>query len=864
MTIRNTRRSPGAFVRPITVVEAIIKGVSSAVVMPASVKLPAIIFHLEGETVPSHIREGDELATSVMLTGGTKEYANAWAKALGLYLEDPYIESNFELVSPPAVEVRSYQKLKVEFLALHPTEELCVEFLQPLPFTHSPDKPRTYLSREAFIRMFERRFSRLFNREFEYNYPNDKWDILPYYWHYSENRHHSSSQPGATQFINGCVGKLYIKGDIESFLPWLILGSELHTGSKLSNSQGDYRILPAAPPFFGSKLTDPDALAAVIRDSLETYDEVASALTDPIADSLDEASLAHTLATQINEAAYAFTPNQAFVLEKGTKSRTVEKLHFRDLVVDRHLARMLTPVLDNMFESTSLGFRRGFGRDKAVGMVRAALADGHRCVVKADIEDFFPSVDLGILKSQLEQCLPAADIKLKSLLFAALDNGYVLNGTNFPRTQGLSQGSPLSPLLANLYLDGFDEHIRSQGIVMIRYADDFLIFAKSAAEASRFLSQTRKLLEQLSLRLNDDKTIVASAGEEFSFLGAQFNGPKGDQTTADVFIHTLRKPLYVMQPYVYLAAAGDTVEVRHQGSLIISLPLRRISEIIVMGQATISTVLLRRCAIQGIPLAVTLDSGYYVATIKPDSKSYYELMSRHNQAYSTLSSTEKLSLAKGFAAGKLENFNGLLGQRPTPESRETMDELRRYVADIWEASDIFRVRGLEGAASKLLFRQLNAFVDNEAFVFTRRMKRQPDRINSLYNFGFYLLFTHLNTTLRAMGLNPYLGFLHAPSDNYESLVCDLEELFRARVARLVVRCINLKIIAAADFTHTTLGWRLSHATAKKFVEQFEAELNSRSSKDRLTLRDSMYAQVLNLKSWALTGQSIEFYRWQTR
>lgn len=73
-------------------------------------------------------------------------------------------------------------------------------------------------------------------------------------------------------------------------------------------------------------------------------------------------------------------------------------------------------------------------------------------------------------------------------------------------------------------------------------------------------------------------------------------------------------------------------------------------------------------------------------------------------------------------------------------------------------------------------------------------------------------------------MNPYLGFLHSPQDNYESLVCDIEELFRARIGRFIIRLINLKIVTRDDFVEAERGLYLKKDAAKKFIDQFEAEM----------------------------------------
>ncbi|MEE8180379.1 MAG: reverse transcriptase domain-containing protein, partial [Nitrosopumilaceae archaeon] len=73
--------------------------------------------------------------------------------------------------------------------------------------------------------------------------------------------------------------------------------------------------------------------------------------------------------------------------------------------------------------------------------------------------------------------IPEQDKAVKDLLVKFINNGYVLNGRIINRQKGLAQGSPLSPILANLYLDSFDEYIQALETAMVRYSDDFVILS---------------------------------------------------------------------------------------------------------------------------------------------------------------------------------------------------------------------------------------------------------------------------------------------------------------------------------------------------------------------------------------------------
>ena len=107
--------------------------------------------------------------------------------------------------------------------------------------------------------------------------------------------------------------------------------------------------------------------------------------------------------------------------------------------------------------------------------------------------------------------------------------------------EGSPQGGPLSPLLANLYLNEFDWEMNSRGVKLVRYADDIVVLAKSKRAAERLLESCRKYLEgRLKLKMNTEKSKVTSifAQKKFKFLGFCL-GKNGN----GIFIRAHRKSL---------------------------------------------------------------------------------------------------------------------------------------------------------------------------------------------------------------------------------------------------------------------------------------------------------------------------------
>lgn len=859
--LRCTAEPPGGRRVPAyRVMESVRKGVARAEGAP-----PPDFFHVRGRGMGYAPARGDRVPVEFFFCTAPPGAAGAWRAGLERWFGPGGGGRNFEIADLGPVEERSYAALAGEVGALPAEGEVCLEFLMPVPFRPAPGKPREHLDAPGLVGLLAARVRRLFGMEPPARGAHEGLRVLCHFWRYASRSHASESQPGEVQWVKGCAGRLYLRGRLQGVAPLVVLCSELHAGTKLSNGQGYYRVLPSAPPYFAASVASPQGLAAACRDVLARHDGAAAQLMQEPGERFDEEAFAAALAEELRSGAYRPAPHVAFCVARPDGSeRLVERPAYRDMVVYRHLLRVLAPSLDRLFEEGSVGFRKGRSRHRAARMVERALDEGFRYVVESDIEDFFPSVDLERLEGLLDACLPRADTLLRRVLHAVLWNGYVLNGVFHPRTRGLAQGSPLSPLLANLYLDAFDEALQAAGVRLVRYADDFVVLTRTRQEAERILLEAGACLQDMGLALNRAKTAVRDVGEGFEFLGVRFGADGARVLPEDASAsRRLRKPLYVTEPYVFLALDGEALEVRRRGEVVQSLPLRRLSEVMVLGTAVFSTALVARCVRMKIPFVIGSGNGYHMATVRPDSKRHYEVAHRHAQRFEALSDTERLAIAKGFAAGKLRNYAAWFRRARVEGGAADAAELEAAADRIGGAGDLDAVRGLEGAAARRVYAWIARAVKHEPFRLARREpRRRADRMNALLDLGYYLLFTRVNATLRAVGLNPYLGFLHSHRDNYESLACDVQELFRPRIDRLMVRLVNLGVVRAGDFVQSDRGWHLKREAVRRVILQFEAEMGRRAGGDRLSLEEVLYRQVEAVRDWALGRSGLGFYGWE--
>jgi RNA-directed DNA polymerase len=193
----------------------------------------------------------------------------------------------------------------------------------------------------------------------------------------------------------------------------------------------------------------------------------------------------------------------------------------RDRVVQAAAKLLLEPIFEADFEGSSFGFRPEKGPLDALEAVYRHSREGFRFVVDADIQQFFDTLDHQQLMAALKRRI--SDGEVLRLIYRWLKAGYLLDGGYHDTDQGSPQGGVLSPLLANVYLHGFDAAQRQQKAFigrLTRYADDFVIQCGTAEQAVRALAWAREELARRGLELHPTKTRVVNDREEgFDFLG---------------------------------------------------------------------------------------------------------------------------------------------------------------------------------------------------------------------------------------------------------------------------------------------------------------------------------------------------------
>lgn len=193
----------------------------------------------------------------------------------------------------------------------------------------------------------------------------------------------------------------------------------------------------------------------------------------------------------------------------------------KDRVIQQAINQVLTKIYDNQFSECSFGFRPGIGAHDALIQAEKYVQSSTNYVVDIDLSKFFDTINRDKLMVLLKRTIKDKD--LLRLINKYLNTG-MLSGEQLVKTNaGTPQGSPLSPLLSNIYLDQIDKELERRNIKFVRYADDIQIYVGSLRSGYRVMEKTIKLLEckRYTLKVNKEKSAVRKPNES-KFLGYTF------------------------------------------------------------------------------------------------------------------------------------------------------------------------------------------------------------------------------------------------------------------------------------------------------------------------------------------------------
>ena len=218
----------------------------------------------------------------------------------------------------------------------------------------------------------------------------------------------------------------------------------------------------------------------------------------------------------------------------------------KDRIVQMATKIAIEPVFEADFNSCSYGFRPKRSAKQALEVVRKACNNKGYYVVDADIEKFFDNVNQDKLMTLIE--LRISDRRILKLIRQWLKSGVLYGNILEISELGTSQGSVISPLLANIYLNTLDRLWEKYGLthgILVRYADDTVIICKNKKSANHALTLLQYIMGKLDLKLHPVKTKIVcmwDGKEGFDFLGMHHRRMTTETRQGNRFQETYQYP----------------------------------------------------------------------------------------------------------------------------------------------------------------------------------------------------------------------------------------------------------------------------------------------------------------------------------
>lgn len=556
------------------------------------------------------------------------------------------------------------------------------------------------------------------------------------------------------------------------------------------------------------------------------------------------------LRTRVVEGGYRALPLLEIVVRKSPESRKIRRLlvpAVEDRILQTAAARMLSHSLEEEFLDSSFAYRPGRGVDSAIARVLQLRDRGYVFALDADVVSYFDEVDHALLREVLagESMEEWLRTLIDEWIGAAVWDGMRVRGL----TKGIPQGSPLSPLLANLFLHDLDATLSRGDFHIVRYADDFVVLCASESETREAHRIVEDWLTARRLRFHPEKTRVTQFKEGFRFLGVRFSEdealvPWKGKAKAQGQVLRMARPmpmellrrfqyprpksamrvameasgaaepmprpsrvgrsgvafLYLTEQGSVLRKSGDRFLVEKESRILLDLPYHKLHAVMVFGNVQVTTQALGELMEKGIPVSfLTRQSRFRGSVNGPGGR---DIPLRLAQFRACGNPAQCLALSGAAISAKLRNAGSTLQSLENPTG-QTGEPLALRVAELQGATGIPQMLGVEGNAAREYFDRLMAFNRSEFLWQGRRKYPSPDPLNALLSFAYTLLMAELTGLVEAHGLDPYLGFLHQPDYGRVSLALDLMEPFRAPVAdRFVLRMVNLRVFQAKDFAAT--------------------------------------------------------------
>lgn len=284
------------------------------------------------------------------------------------------------------------------------------------------------------------------------------------------------------------------------------------------------------------------------------------------------------------------------------------------------------------------------------------------------------------------------------------------------------------------------------------------------------------------------------------------------------------------------------------------LPVENIENIHVFGEVELNTKLLNFLSQNNIILHIYNYYGFYSGTYLPREKNISgEVIVKQVENY--LDKEKRLYIAYSFVESAL--YHMLRNLRNYKETEEAQNKIQKEMENIKTCSSIYELMGCEGRAKEAYYQAFNLFLKGN-FNFEKREKRPPTNpINALISFGNSIIYSVVLSEIYRTQLNPAISYLHEVRERRYSLSLDISEIFKPLIIDpIIFKLINNNMIKITDFDQDVNYCYLNETGRKKFVQEFDAKLQT-TIKHRKLKRSVSYRTLIRLECYKLIKHLLE-------
>ncbi len=325
----------------------------------------------------------------------------------------------------------------------------------------------------------------------------------------------------------------------------------------------------------------------------------------------------------------------------------------------------------------------------------------------------------------------------------------------------------------------------------------------------------------------------------------------------------------VQTPGAQIGQRGEQLVVSIKGEEVRKIPGQQVRAIYCYGAIQLTAQAVETCLELGIDVAYFSPAGRFIGLLRGLPASGVD--ARRGQYRLFELPGVRLRLAREVIRAKIHNQRVMLMRNGDVPAR-VLSLLAGFRDATASARDLTELLGIEGNAAALYFEQFDSMLKEREewkFDWRGRNRRPPrDPVNALLSLGYSMLAKELTGVCHAVGLDPFLGFLHQPRYGRPALALDLMEEFRPLIADSVaISLVNRGELGPEDFIRSTSGTFLNDAGRKRFWEAWFRRLDTEVSHPEFAYRMA-YRRMLEVQArqlWRFVrGEAAAYHGFTTR